>query len=344
MSNIKEKTGLFLGKFSIFHSGHQFVIDQALLEVDRLIILIYDSPSSTPIPLDVRAKWIETIYSNSPITVIQGWCGPEETGYTEDIINLQNEYIKKVVGDREITHFFSSEPYGEHVSKTLNCINRVIDMTRQTIPISASDIQKKPYQYREFINPIVYKDLITNIVFLGAPSTGKTTIAEKLANEHNTVWMPEYGREYWEKNEIKRRLEPWQLTKIAEEHILRENEKLLEADQFLFTDTNAITTFMFAKSYHGSAEEKLSYLAEQCIKRYDFFFLCEDDIPYEDSWDRSGEVNRLIFQRQIKSDLLQRGIPFISLSGPLDERINKVDYILRSYKKWSGIGDSFINF
>ncbi|WP_292760680.1 AAA family ATPase [Nostoc sp. NOS(2021)] len=34
---------------------------------------------------------------------------------------------------------------------------------------------------------------------MGAPSTGKTTIASQLAKEYNTVWMPEYGREYWEK-------------------------------------------------------------------------------------------------------------------------------------------------
>ncbi|MCC5600764.1 ATP/GTP-binding protein [Nostoc favosum] len=45
----------------------------------------------------------------------------------------------------------------------------------------------------------MYRDLITNVVFLGAPSTGKTTIASQLAKEYNTVWMPEYGREYWEK-------------------------------------------------------------------------------------------------------------------------------------------------
>jgi HTH-type transcriptional repressor of NAD biosynthesis genes len=87
----REKIGLFLGKFSIFHSGHQFVMDTALEEMDRLIVLIYDAPSSTAIPLDVRARWIEEVYRKFPVTVIKGWCGPEDTGYSDEVKRIQND-------------------------------------------------------------------------------------------------------------------------------------------------------------------------------------------------------------------------------------------------------------
>ncbi len=45
------------------------------------------------------------------------------------------------------------------------------------------------------LKPRVYRDLITNVVFMGAPSTGKTTLVKALAEQFNTVWMHEYGRD-----------------------------------------------------------------------------------------------------------------------------------------------------
>ena len=41
-------------------------------------------------------------------------------------------------------------------------------------------------------------DLI-KIVLFGPESTGKTTLAKQLAKHYNTVWVPEYAREYLQK-------------------------------------------------------------------------------------------------------------------------------------------------
>jgi NadR type nicotinamide-nucleotide adenylyltransferase len=187
----------------------------------------------------------------------------------------------------------------------------------------------------------VYQDLITNVVFLGSPSTGKTTIANKLANEYQTVWMPEYGREYWEVNQVDRRLSLAQLVAIAEGHLERENERLCEANQYLFTDTNAITTLMFSLYYHGSAHQRLVELANLAQSRYDLIFLCDVDIPYDDTWDRSGDVSRMVFQKQIIGDLLARKIPFIVLHGDLETRVAKVRQVLREFHKYHSLAEIF---
>ena len=39
--------------------------------------------------------------------------------------------------------------------------------------------------------------MIKKIVFLGGPSTGKTTLCEALAAQLDTITVPEYGRDYW---------------------------------------------------------------------------------------------------------------------------------------------------
>ena len=98
--------------------------------------------------------------------------------------------------------------------------------------MSATAIRRDPFSLREYLHPRVYRDLITNVVFLGAPSTGKTTLAAHMAHEFATVWMPEYGREYWERHHAERRLTPEQLVEIAEGHLQREEALIAQADRY----------------------------------------------------------------------------------------------------------------
>lgn len=142
--------------------------------------------------------------------------------------------------------------------------------------------------------------------------------------------MPEYGREYWEKYNVDRRLSPEQLVELAKGHLEREDQKPLTANKYLFTDTNAITTFMFSMYYHGYALPELADLARAAERRYQLVFLCDTDIPYEDTWDRSGDVKRKGFQREIREDLERRNVRFKLLSGSLIERLKKVEHELRT--------------
>lgn len=318
----EQATGLTLGKYAPFHKGHQFLIDTALREVDHLIVVIYHSPEVTAVPLSVRAEWIRRLYPQ--VEVIEAPDGPSDMGDTPEIKKKQETYILKLLKGRKISHFYSSEFYGEHMSKALSAMDRRVDVKRSFVPISATQIRSDPFRYRDYVDPLVYRDLITNVVFLGAPSTGKTTLAAHLAREFNTLWMPEYGREYWEKYQIDRRLTLDQLVEIAEEHLKREEVLLRDSNGFLFTDTNAMTTHLFALYYHGRSHSRLIELADLCAARYDFFFLCDVDIPYEDSWDRSGAGNRDEFHERIVRDLNERKIPYHLLRGSLEERATTV--------------------
>jgi HTH-type transcriptional repressor of NAD biosynthesis genes len=324
--------GLTLGKFAPLHKGHQLVIETALSEMDEVTVIIYDAPETTSIPLNVRSNWIRELYPQ--VKVIDAWDGPTEVGDTYEIKRKHESYIINDLKVSGITHFYSSEFYGEHMSAALGAANRLVNPSRDIVPISGKQIRANLFLYRGHIHPTVYRDLITNVVFLGAPSTGKTTIAERMAQEYATVWMPEYGREYWEKYQVDRRLSLEQLVDIAEGHLEREESLLYKADQYLFTDTNAITTLMFSMYYHEIAAPKLIEFANLAVSRYDLVFLCDIDIPYDDTWDRSGEVNRKVFQKQIIGDLLARKIPYFLLSGDLETRVNKVKNILAKFQKY----------
>jgi len=334
----KKTTGLILGKYAPFHKGHQLVMETALRETGHVICLIYDTPL-TDIPLPTRAAWIKRLYPQA--TVIPCWDGPEACGLEPAVAKLQNDYILKVLDGRKITHFFSSEPYGASVAAALNAADCRVDEARARVPINATKIRENPYAHRAFLAPEVYSDHITRVVFMGAMSTGKTTLAQTLAARHQTVWMPEYGREYWEKHQVNRRIDLASFDKIATGHIAREDRLIMSANKYLFVDTNAITTYVFAQDYHGRAPALLTQLAERAQKRYDLFFLCKDDIPYDNTWDRSGDQKRHWFHRMVVADLNERRIPYIPLRGPLAERIDKVTSILARYKKYNTLASVF---
>lgn len=323
--------GLTLGKFAPLHKGHQFMIETALQEVDELIMVIYET-TVTPIPLHIRANWIRKLYPT--VRVIEAWDGPD--GYSNDREHeiREEQYILGLLKGEQVTHFYSSEFYGEHMSVALGAADRRVDEARERVPISATMVRADPYKYRRFVSDVVYRGLITKVVFVGAMSTGISTITEALAQRYRTTFASEYGRDYWTEHQVDRRISLEAFDEIALGHIEREEQAMLEANRYLFVDTNAITTYMFALDYHGRAPECLARIALENAQRYDLFFLCDDDIPYENTWDRSGDQKRHIFHKQIIADLKERRIPYITLRGNLEERMHKVSEVLAKFEPY----------
>lgn len=170
---------------------------------------------------------------------------------------------------------------------------------------------------------------IKKIVFLGAPSTGKSTLCSALANLLHTNWVPEYGREYWLENQVDRRLSPEQLLHIAETQNKWEDDYIQHSNGVLLCDTNAFTTWHFALHYHNTALDKLTALAQQSWQRYSIVVLCDNDIPYDDTWERSGDANRSEFQHFLLNYLSENQIPYVLAKGTVKER---VDCILNAIK------------
>ncbi len=93
------------------------------------------------------------------------------------------------------------------------------------------------------------------------------------------------------------------------------------------------------EDYHASVHPRLAELASQAAARYDLVLLCEDDIPYADTWGRSGAVHRQIFQQQIVADLLMRNIPFVRLRGSVAQRVAQAQAALARHHKYQNLFD-----
>ena len=116
---------------------------------------------------------------------------------------------------------------------------------------------------------------------------------------------------------------------------MREEVALQRADRYLFTDTNAITTAVFSNYYHGAVAPELRSHCAGAVIGYDVVFLCDAEIPYEDTADRSGEGNRRDSQEATAALLDPLGIQYCVVTGALDARIGQVNKVLRTFSKWS---------
>ena len=68
------------------------------------------------------------------------------------------EYLTKYIKPYKVTHFYSSEQYGEKVAKYLGIIDRRIDSQRIKFPISATHIRNQLERYKENLPEQVYLD------------------------------------------------------------------------------------------------------------------------------------------------------------------------------------------
>ena len=149
--------GLILGKFAPLHRGHQLLIERSLAQCDETVVLVYESREVTRVPLEVRAGWIRRLYPRA--IVVEGKNAPAAAGRDPAIMRLQEEYIARVVPG-PITHFFSSEWYGKHVSVSLGAVDVRVDEARKIVPVSGTVIRENPAAHKRWLEPQVYADLI----------------------------------------------------------------------------------------------------------------------------------------------------------------------------------------
>lgn len=154
-----KKIGFTIGKFAPLHKGHQFLIETALKEMDEFYVVIYDT---NVINIDVkkRAGWIKKLYPK--VKIIYAYNSPKQYGLDSESVNIQMEYLSKIIKDIPVTHFYSSELYGEKVAEYLHIENKLVDFNRTQYPINATKIRENYNQGIKYLEEFVYKDLEEN--------------------------------------------------------------------------------------------------------------------------------------------------------------------------------------
>ena len=150
------KIGFTIGKFAPLHKGHQYLIEKGLKEMDEFYVIVYET-SVMDIPVEQRASWIKELYPNVHILLAKN--PPSQYGLDEESIKIQMDYLKKIIKDIPVTHFYNSEPYGKFAARDLQIEEVQVDRHREKYAISGTKIRKNVNENKQYIEEIVYKEL-----------------------------------------------------------------------------------------------------------------------------------------------------------------------------------------
>lgn len=187
------------------------------------------------------------------------------------------------------------------------------------------------------------KQQVTNtikIAIFGPESTGKTTLAKQLAEHFETVWAPEFARNYLQEkwNLSKQICEPDDLLPIAIGQVGLENEALLTANKYLFCDTNLMVTKIFSETHYNFCDPLLDKAAKK--HKYDLFFLTDVDIPWVKDDLRDKPSDRIRTFETFRNALVENNKPYVVISGNSKERFEKAVEILNDLERASALGFS----
>lgn len=151
---IAMKHGLIIGKFMPVHNGHLALIDFAISQCDDLIVSM-SYVRTDPIDPLVRFGWMHYLLNTRShlrlAKVLDDFDDPtlplaERTKIWAKII------VKKFPG---VNILFSSEEYGELLSRHLGIMHVGFDRKRDKFPVSGTLIRTDPAKYQEYLPDIV---------------------------------------------------------------------------------------------------------------------------------------------------------------------------------------------
>ncbi|NKI31538.1 DUF4301 family protein [Croceivirga thetidis] len=175
---------------------------------------------------------------------------------------------------------------------------------------------------------------IIKVVLFGPESTGKTTLSQQLARHYNTVWVPEYAREYLQHkwNNERKTCEPHDLLPIAEGQMRLENELTKKASNVLICDTDLLETKVYSEAYYlGYCDENLEKYA--LLNEYHLYFLTYIDVPWEEDDLRDKPNEREKMFDYFKGTLDKYDRKYVILKGDKKTRlktaIHHIDKLLK---------------
>lgn len=213
-------------------------------------------------------------------------------------------------------HLFGSDIEAEELASAISAHYVPVDPTHTIVPISGQAIRDRPLDNWRFLPMCVRLNFLKRVCVFGPESTGKSTLAINLAKYFDTVSVPEWPRTMISQRNDELREEDFVL--FARGQCAAEDALAQQANRILFTDTDPITTYIWADWLYGRCDESILQLVE--TRKYDLYLLTCVDVPWVADPQRYLPEEREKFFDRCKTELEKRSLPYEIVSGSWDER------------------------
>ncbi len=161
---------------------------------------------------------------------------------------------------------------------------------------------------------------LRRVCVTGPESTGKTTLARRLAEAADCEWVPEASRVYAERKGSD--LLASDVAPIAREHIRLADAATERArakgDTLLVLDTDLLSTVIYARHYYRLVPDWIERVER--ARRAHLYLLCDIDVPWIPDGIRDRPANREDMFALFREALVRRKAPFVLVHGSWDDR------------------------
>jgi NadR type nicotinamide-nucleotide adenylyltransferase len=168
---------------------------------------------------------------------------------------------------------------------------------------------------------------LVKIAIVGPESTGKSTMSAYLAAHYNTVWVPEFARDYCAALNAPPTIEDE--VNMFRGQLALEQEYLPRANKVLICDTTFITVKIWSDAFFGyTPQEVLDELPRQ---HYDLYLLLDIDMPWQDDPLRDFPTKREHFMQIWHQELQALNANYVVVSGLGQDRYNNAVKAIENY-------------
>ena len=157
------------------------------------------------------------------------------------------------------------------------------------------------------------------VAITGPESTGKSTLAEQLAQHYETVWVPEYARNYI--GNLGRPYTLQDIEAIARGQHELEQQAMKHGKSIIFADTDMLVLKIWSEHAFGQCP---AWISEKLLQQdYNLCLLMGVDLPWEPDPQREHPHKRRFFYDWYKRELEALQVPFAEITGQQQERFNQ---------------------
>ncbi|WP_420388143.1 AAA family ATPase [Roseivirga sp.] len=152
---------------------------------------------------------------------------------------------------------------------------------------------------------------------VGPESTGKTTLAQSLAQHFKTLWVPEYSRQFL--TQLDRPYVQEDLIAIARGQLEAERQYKKKVKDLLLLDTDLFVVKIWSEFKYGSCDPWI--LQQLNMNHASFYFLTHHDLPYEYDPLRESPEDREELFHLYEAALKEANVPYLIIRGDEEERL-----------------------